>query len=158
MILSPILSVMKLRLREAKQLAQSHTALKKWDRDSKARTAYAHQPRPCPQGVPEDNLVTFYLERLFRKLTLVSRFYKLPKRQSQVMVTTERSVLAQPYSRDGAAQPSSLTLSTSVRRGCLGERWCRGTQSCRWFLQTADEEDHHGSLPPWLLQAELCHF
>lgn len=111
MILSSILSVTKLRLRQAKQLAQSHTALKKWDRDSKARTAYAHQPRPCPQGVPEDNLVTFFLERLFRKLTLVSHFYKLPKRQSQVMVTTERSVLAQPYSRDGAAQPPSLTLS-----------------------------------------------
>lgn len=76
--------------------------------DSKARAAFAHQPRPCPQGVPEDNLVTFFLERSFRKLTLVSCFYKLPKRQSQVMVTTERSVLAPLYSRDGAAQPPSL--------------------------------------------------
>lgn len=86
-------------------------ALKKWDQDSKTRAAYAHRPRPCPQGVPEDNLMNFFLEKFFRKLTLVSPFYKLPKRQSQVMGTTERSALAPLFPRDGPAQLLSLILS-----------------------------------------------
>lgn len=48
-----MLSVMTLTFREVKQLAQSHTAMKRLERDSKARAPHADQSGPMPACVKQ---------------------------------------------------------------------------------------------------------
>lgn len=48
--LTSVSSVTKLRFREVKQLVRSCTAMKRRNRDSKARAPHAHRPGPVPEG------------------------------------------------------------------------------------------------------------